>query len=870
MRRVWQLTGRAGELQFIDAATRRSGARGVLLAGAAGVGKSRLAREALARAESRGLATRWVSATASARGLPLGAFAAVLGPINGDPIHLLQQATDALLIGAGPQGVVLGVDDAHLLDELSAMLLHQLVLRGAVRAIVTVRSGEPVPDAVTALWKDSHLERLEVQPLSEPETSSLLEAVLGGPVDRTSANRLWNLCSGNALYLRQIVEGAVEEGRLHRVGEIWCWSGDLRLSPGLTELVHLRMGRLSDSVREVIDVLALAEPLGVGLVEHLTGSAALEQADAAGLITVDRSGQRIEARLAHPLYGEVRRAGMGQLRARRLRGSIATVLAAAGDRRVDDTLRRAALAAESDLSPDPFLLEAAAGMAIRLLDLSLAERLARAAVAAGAGFGARLTLANALSWLSRGAEADQELAALTVVAGNDLERVLAGFSKAANRFYTQRDPAGAEAVLAEAAATVADAETQKTFAAIRAAFEVHLGRPALAVRTAADALSSPTLPDLAVVMASFGFLGGLGMLGRADEMKAGTARAYAAGTGTSEAAVPCFGMGHLHIIGLRLAGYLTEAEQVAANLRRSGEKTLGPPQLYGLTLLGQAAFAAGRLQTATQFFREARAGLTRSDTSGFEAHCLLGLAESLAKTGEVAAAREALTELEEAWHPGLVYLQPERVLARAWIAAAEGVTTEAVALARKAAGLAHGRGQLAHEVLALQTAVCFGDRSVGGRLAELAGLVDGPRAPAAAAHAAALAADDGDALRDASERLEEFGDLLAAADAAAQAAVAYGRQGRNGAAQSAAVRANRLAAACEGARTPALRAAAKPLPLTEREREIVALAALGLANRVIADRLSVSVRTVEGHLYRAGAKLGTTDRAEFAALLRGD
>ena len=870
MRRVWQLTGRAEELRFLDAATRRSGARGVMLAGAAGVGKSRLAREALSRAEAGGLTTRWVSATASARELPLGAFAAVLGPISGDPMHLLQQATDALLTDAGPHGVVLGVDDAHLLDELSALLLHQLVLRGAVRAIVTVRTGEPAPDAVTALWKDAHLERLEVQPLSEPETRSLLETVLGGPIDSASAQRLWSLCSGNALYLRQIVDGAVDEGRLQQVGEIWRWSGELRLSPGLTELVQLRMGRLSDSVREVIDVLALAEPLGVGLVEQLTGTAALEQADAAGLVAVDRAGQRIEARLAHPLYGEVQRAGMGMLRARRLRGGIAKALAATGGRRADDTLRRAALALESDLPPDPVLLETAAATAIRLLDLSLAERLARAAAADGAGFGARLTLANALSWLSRGAEAEHELAGLTVVAGNDFERVVVGFSRAANRFYTQQDPAGAEAVLAEAVGTVADAETQKTFAALRAAFEVHLGRPADAVLTAKHALSSLVLPDLAVVLASFGFLGGLGMVGRADEMSSGTARAYAAGTGTSEAAVPCFGMGHLHIIGLRLAGYLTEAERVAAELRRSGEKILGPPQLYGLTLLGQAAFAAGRLQTAMRYFREARAGLTRSDTSGFEAHCLLGLTEGLAKTGNAAAARDALMELEGAWHPGLVYLQPERLLARAWIAAAEGATTEATALTREAAKLAEEQGQLAHVVLALQTAVGFGDRTVAGRLAELAEVVDGPRASAAAAHAVALAADDGDALRDASGRLEEYGDLLAAADAAAQAAVAYGRQGRNGAAQSAAARADRLAAACEGARTPALVAAAKPLPLTEREREIVALAALGLPNRAIADRLSVSVRTVEGHLYRASAKLGTTDRSEFAALLRGD
>jgi DNA-binding CsgD family transcriptional regulator len=60
------------------------------------------------------------------------------------------------------------------------------------------------------------------------------------------------------------------------------------------------------------------------------------------------------------------------------------------------------------------------------------------------------------------------------------------------------------------------------------------------------------------------------------------------------------------------------------------------------------------------------------------------------------------------------------------------------------------------------------------------------------------------------------------------------------------------------------------LPLTEREREIVTRAAQGLSNRQIADRLVASVRTVEGHLYRAGAKLGATNRAMLAALLRGD
>ena len=62
----------------------------------------------------------------------------------------------------------------------------------------------------------------------------------------------------------------------------------------------------------------------------------------------------------------------------------------------------------------------------------------------------------------------------------------------------------------------------------------------------------------------------------------------------------------------------------------------------------------------------------------------------------------------------------------------------------------------------------------------------------------------------------------------------------------------------------------RPLPLTSREREIANLVAAGLSNKEIAQRLTVSVRTVEGHIYRACTKLDITDRSEIAALLLKD
>jgi DNA-binding NarL/FixJ family response regulator len=104
-------------------------------------------------------------------------------------------------------------------------------------------------------------------------------------------------------------------------------------------------------------------------------------------------------------------------------------------------------------------------------------------------------------------------------------------------------------------------------------------------------------------------------------------------------------------------------------------------------------------------------------------------------------------------------------------------------------------------------------------------------------------------------------------DAAAYASLAHREAGRRGSALTCSARANELAHQCGDASTPVLRRAVTSLPLSEREREVAALIGLGLSSSAIAERLTLSVRTVEGHIYRAMGKTGAADREELAAML---
>lgn len=150
---------------------------------------------------------------------------------------------------------------------------------------------------------------------------------------------------------------------------------------------------------------------------------------------------------------------------------------------------------------------------------------------------------------------------------------------------------------------------------------------------------------------------------------------------------------------------------------------------------------------------------------------------------------------------------------------------------------------------------------------ERGALAEGPLAPLRVRHVRATLAGAGPELDAVAAEYERLGILLLGAEAAAEAVAAYASSGEPRRGEAAAIRAQRLAASCEGARTPALSRARAPVPLTPREREVAALAAGGLPSKVIADRLFLSVRTVDNHLQRAYTKLGVSGREDLADAL---
>ncbi|MCW5630748.1 MAG: AAA family ATPase [Rhodoferax sp.] len=598
---------------------------GVVLRGAAGIGKSALCHELRAQARQRGWAVLRLDAVQSGRlygaiasivervilddrgtldriGAPARTVLALLSPLAlpaDEPLgplgrHQVVGAVRRLLLAAASgRDLLLQVDDAHLLDDADIEVLVQLAMAGA--PLFLLAATRPVPPAaawargMARLHRAGRLKLLDLEPLDDDESHRLVARALPAPVPDAVIDRIVRSAEGNPF-------ATIELARCAGTGD------DRRLPANAAEAITTRLCDVPDEALSLLRWMALCgDELDLRTVDALThlaqlvSYAALDRAlDAGALVLVDG-----RYRFRHAL---VRQALIDQVpphRQARMHRDIATRLA--------DTDTPPAQVAhhwlEAGHAADamPWLL-AAARDAIRLAAFSDALRHLAPMLEADAGHAEALRLrAEALDAMGDpGAMAAYHQAA--EVAGEPESHNLR--AKAALAQVKQGDPKGALVALRGVQPTSVDGRLSEALAYAGAA-ALGATDPAMGTAKAAAArrLALESGDTTSLVIASW----------------AQAAAAHARGELHRSVWADLQETSHLPQLALRVfdghlcitqrflygarpyADVITFAEGLATEARRLGAAR---GEAFGVTLRGEAALLSGDLPGAREHLRE--------------------------------------------------------------------------------------------------------------------------------------------------------------------------------------------------------------------------------------------------------------------------
>ncbi|MCL3861849.1 helix-turn-helix transcriptional regulator [Actinotalea sp. K2] len=843
----WPISPRRRESAAIRSAL--AAGRSVVVVGEAGVGKTCLVDQTLADVPAAA-GRRLITLSASALGTDT--------TVPGGPSRIPDLAQGGRS-GARPTTVpaprtppdtrtVVRVEDAHLLDPSTAQELARLARQGEIQLLATFRVSGASASPWLELWKDAVADRVDVVPLSRPEVRDLLQEALGGTMTTETSQRIWDQTLGNPFYVRELVRSELEAGVLqHRNG---VWVGLSGAAPGarVVDVVRSDLARLSPAVREALDLVALSEPVPVNRVVHLIQDGALDRLVQDGLVTVGHRSRVEEGlvptvRVTPPMYGDAVRVLVPLERRRRLLAAVRSSAATSPvlQRETPTSLLRSVVwALECGVREPPARLRQAMESALGLYQPAVAVQIGHAALEhnpESGVFRARVLLLRAQAWRLMG-DSSRALRDLA-----EVPQQLAGPSTGEHRMLAIRlaeqhadlahhhgdDVDGSLATIAELRREL-DADAHEHGPALDAARLLRLGRAGRFAETLEPSLSIleatpfPRIEALRLGNPTVLALGQHGRFVEADLLAQRLTRVAVAQADhvpwmSAEIEVAQF-------VVLVWAGELRRAEELMDTQHDSGFTVF-----HAFGDLGRGLLAAGHGQwsDARRELHAANARFALLDPHGMGAYGAAIESLAAAAVGDVSGAHR-LMELAQRTPlrvSGSVESDVRLHLldAAAWLRLPT-VGRDALRLAGWSAEHDLRRPELEalHRLLVAerqQGPVTSSGHAVLARMRELA--LVGRRPEALVAHASALVDGDDQLAQMASRELARCGVWLPT-----------------------------------GGDGPGL---------TRREREIAGLAAGGLSSRAIAERLTVSVRTVDSHLARVFAKLGVRSRQDLGAAL---
>lgn len=863
----WPFVGRDAAVDALLAMIDDPDCGGAILIGPAGVGKTRLGEAVLSVAARQHRAFGRVVASLAAQTLPYSAIAHLIpselidrpGPI--DAMRLF----DAMrrIRPYGGRHVVLVDDIAHL-DEASLSLATQLRAADMLFIVGTVRDDVQIPAALDSVIRAFALRRVAVGELDVADVVAVAEAVVGRPVDANTCAQLWERSGGNALYLRELLLGALDAAP----GEPIVGGGvrlqiDATGNSRLAEVVADRLRGIDGSPAATLALVAVAEPL---LVADLDRAGVLDDAvelERRGLVRVEGDGAGAAVRLSHPLHGEVLRDTMPSLRRRLVIKRAIDVLRARPAPGRDDPLRIAMWQLDIGEPAEHNVLVAGAFLARSAMDLPSTLRLAAAAQQAEPSPSARYLLAEALFLTGRSDAARVEAAELLRCDPLPEHLRLLGVAVSLNNLvWGFCDAATALAVLDDNRDALAAAGMEAATRILEANVIVYAGETGRALELLGDEPGEAYQMILGALSRSTA----LSLRGRLEDGRLAATQAYDLQMTLPDPKAFMDPSTHIVTRGVALVGLgrFAEADALVARAHATSQEQRVPfMRTLEATLLGQSSARVGRLHDAQLWFAEAQHAAREINLPVGTRLALAGNAWAVGQLGDADLAAGALAALD-ALSCSLRYGDAEEAVGRAWCLAALGRGAAARDVLRAAVDAALQRGEAYLAWWCLVEAVRLGDVDWGPDVLDrLEHTVDGPYAAAGLQFARAMAGRRAAPLRAAAAALGALGVDLLAAEAETAAADALRRSGDQRGGTSAAARAAELLARCQGARTPASVALDAVVPLSAREREIALLAAAGRSSKQIAEALYLSVRTVDNHLQKVYTKLGIGGRSEL-------
>lgn len=826
--------------------------RGAMLRGVPGIGKSRLLIELVRAVRSAGgRPAALVSCAPALTGVTLGVFRALTtGNTGVDAVRAEILARD---LG------VLAVDDAHLLDPASAGLLYELALDG-LPVVVAVRRDEPLPDAVREIWKSGLIALHEIGGLTLQQTSDLIRHLLGPEVDSGLSWLLHTRGVGNPLMIRELVAAGLRDGGIRQRRQLWSVSGPLPDLPHLSELMDLRVRGITPAVRSFVEIVALAEPVGIDLARVVGGHDVIDAAEAAGVVTVDVDADLV--RLSHPLLQMAVLSTLPTLRRRRHFQVLLSALPMSRSELTQiDRVQLARWSREVDLVMPVEELMAVAALTAQS-DPEFCEQLLRAAVDAGGGPVAQLRLAHTLAHRH---QVDEAHAVLSAIDTDSAPTAVAAGVAATTAFLMAMPGQSPERALEFIDDLVVRHGPAAELSAVRSTALWRSRRFDEAMTLAKAVTEDPAAPPPAVAHAGLTYLSLLLAKGDGPALSHGLAlvgpsvNAAASGLpegpdalGLIEALTPVQTV-------LDVVEGVARADRGYSRMLRIGDD--GMRAQYAL-VAGWCRLHLGEVTEALRLLREAE--VARGQWCGVTLPWVRSMMiEALVVAGDQTNAVALHAELVAG--PRAPVYHADIALAEAAILAGTGDLAAARKAARHAAAFAADAGQAAIAAAGWYAALRYGDT----RTAELLGILrrlPGPARAAQRAHAEAVRDRSPEASERAAGALWAVGLRWFALECQAQAIQAYRAQQDPMVATGAAERLRTLGTLCPDVHSPVVRAMTHP-GLTEREAQVARLAAARQTDQQIAEQLSLSVRTVETHLGRVYRKLGIRRRTDLGVVL---